>query len=489
MSQMVQILWKATKDITGAVDMETVQGTITLTKQVGTFQFDLKVTPANSSTIPVPGDQIDVWVNGTSTTGGFHLFGGTVTEVETTIDGGILQTYTVYCTDWSWQLSKKLVVQNFANVDPGQIVLDLMATYSDGSFTTSGVNMAGFPIQKIKFDYVPLNKAIQQLCNLIGWDWNVDPAKGLHFFLTSTAPAPFNLDDTSGNQEWPSLDVDINLTNMKNSVFVKGGTYYKIYNSSTTPDKYTTVAGQLVYSIAYPYDLSNQYGFGPMIVSLGGVNQTISSDVPGAEPAGYQVYYNDNGRFIRFASDPGGGQALVVYGTAKVPIVAHAQDSKGIATYGEIQDVISDTSIGTLQQAQMRAKADILQYGHAVYTVKFNTLKTGLYPGQIITLNSTILNVNVSLTIKQITVANYSPSGFLYQVEAYGSDQVNFIDIMSVLLQQQNQNTQTSPDSILEAYLVISEALALSDTLHQPVGTKGPYKWGTMKWGYSKWSP
>src|SRR4029077_18260392 len=101
-----------------------------------------------------------------------------------------------------------------------------------------------------------------------------------------------------------------------------------------------------------------------------------------------QVLYNPDNRYIQFTTTPGSGHTVKIYGDARVPILAHAQDSAGISAYGEIQDSIVDKLITTVSEAQARAQAEVLQYGHAVYTVKFKTLKTGLAVGMQITLNS-----------------------------------------------------------------------------------------------------
>jgi hypothetical protein len=474
MANSIQILKNTSTDITSCVNHKDTQGTIQLTKQVGTFYFTIDVTPQNVAKIPVLNDQIDVWVNGT-----YHYFGGTVTSIETIVQGGVTMQLQITATDWSFKLNKLLVKKNYANEDPADIVLDILESYTDGSYGTSFIQRGNFLLPTIKFNYQSVTKAIQALATLIGWDWNVDADKNVHFFLVENRPAPFNLDDTTGNLEWRTIDLTQDLTNMKNSVTVVGSTYPKEFTALNTPDKFKADGTQSVWSLAYPYQVDPAIGLMPMAVTLNGVGQTIGNALSD-NPADFQVMYSDSGRWIQFTSTPSAGQTIVVYGTAVVPIVAHASDPVGIAAYGEIEDVISDSKITTVAEAYLRAQADILQYGHAVNDLKFSTLLPGLFPGQQITLNSAILNgipgqQEVTLTVKTVTLAPYGPNQFEYQVEAIGSDVVSFVDIMGLLLQQEVASTAVDDSTVVEDLVPVTESLTPSDSVGY-TATSGPYQ-------------
>ena len=466
------------QDITAGVQRGSVQLNQKLTKDVGTLQFNIEVTVATTSMIPALNDEIAFWVNGVGS--GLKYFGGTVTNLETTIVGGILQQVAVTCTDWNFLLNKTIVAKNYAQMDPHDIIVDLITTYAPAGFTTSNVQKGNFLVPSIKFNYEQLFNCMQKLATLIGWQVTVDPNKNVQFFVDGYLTAPFNVDDTSGNQEWTTIDWQQDLTNMKNSVYVIGGNYKKVFADPAVPpasytpvDKYTSVAGTLVYPLAYPYDIST------MVVKLAGVSQTIGK----ANQSGtFQVYYSDVGRYIQFASDPGTGSTIEVTGTASVPIVAYASNPLAIAQYGAINESIVDKSITTNQEAFMRAQAEILQYGAAINDIKFSTLTPGLMIGQRITFNSAqFLNLfglsALNLTIKTLTATDYSPSQLEYQVECIGSDVVTFNDILSVLLQQENQNNPIDSSTVTETIVPVAESMALSDSI-TVTGTSAPYSWG-----------
>lgn len=465
-------------DISSSVDWKTVDLNLVLSKEVSALSFDVIKTP--SATIPAVADQIDLYDDSG------HIFGGTVTESRLTIDGGILRRYTIIATDWSYKFDAKMVAKTYTNQDPGTIVKDIISSFTSG-FTSANVQLAGYTVPSIKFNYQPPTKCIQKLAQLIGWDWYIDPAKDVHFFIGSglgaSAVAPFNLDDTSGNLEWPTIDYAVNSQNLKNSVYVIGATYKKTYTSVTAIDVYTSVNNVTTYPLVYPYTKAS------ITVTLGGVTQTIGTY--GIDnPASFQVLYsNATGAppFIIFSGNPGAGSQIKVYGAAEVPILGYANDTASIASYGEFQDTIVDKQITTYQEAQQRAIAEILQYGQPINDLKFKTLKTGLMIGQTITINSTILGINVTLTIERIRATSYSPTGLRYHVEAIGGDKVRFTDLMAVLLEQElNQNT-VDDTTILQVLVRITESLALADTVPAPSASTPPFTWNGFTWGLASW--
>jgi len=480
-------------DISTSIDWTTVDLVSVLTKEVSTLKFNVKIGAGQTlpvKTVPKLGDTIAMY----DSSG--QIFGGTVTEVETTV-AGLMLTNQVTCTDWSYLLDGTLVKKNYAMMDPHDIVIDLVTNFAGGKgFTTNHVQTAGFLVPSIKFNYQQPTKCLESLAKLIGWDWYIDPAKDIHFFLGDVESAigeggvaPITIDETSGQIEWNSLDVDQNLQNMKNSVFVIGGTYKKMFTALTTPDVYTTVGGTVVYAIGYPYEKSS------ITVTLDGVSQTVGIDQQ-TDPSTVQVLYNDTNRFVKFTSDPGTGHTLKVFGNARVPIVAHASDPTGISTYGEFQDVILDKKITSVVEAQSRATAEVLQFGHAVYDVKFNTLTAGCRLGQKIILNSSKFGVtNTPLVIKRVEATVFVPgaNGQLeYQIEAIGSDTVTFVDIMTTLLQTEATQNPVDDSTVTENLIPVSEGVGVHDTV-TATAAPGPYQWGPnastpFRWGFSKWS-
>lgn len=468
-------------DISSSVQSESFQLKTVLTKEVSTFQFNIRTY--GSKAVVLVGDQIDVYENGT------HIFGGTVVTIEVINEGGRLLTAQISCVDWSFRLNTKLVAKNYAAMDPADIVADIVANFTNGTYNASTyVVRGGFLVSTIKFNYEQVTVSIEKLAKQIGWEWYVDPDKNLHFFPPSlVSTAPFVIDDISGNLNWPTLDITEDLTNMKNSIYVIGGTYTKTFTALTTVDQYLTDGIKTVFSLAYPYDKST------LVVTLGGISQTIGTDQVTPD-ASVQVQYSDSGRFIRFTSVPTTGQTVLVYGNANIPILAHITNGTAIATYGEQQDVIIDANIKSVGEAQERAQAQIDLYGAPVYTVKFDTLKTGLVIGQTLTVNSVIWGIDIQVIVKELDGVIYDDgTKILYSITAIGTELVNFVDIMKVLILQANSDNSVDDSTVLQVLLSVQETLAAADVLKAPTTKTPPYTWGTSGasdgvWGLATWA-
>jgi hypothetical protein len=472
-------------DISSSVDWKTIDFVAQITKDVGTGKFNVRQNMANLSGVAVPviGDIIELY----DSTG--LIWAGTVTETEATIEG-LMLTWQITCTDWGYYFNGVLVKKNYAQMDPHDIVVDIVENFAAGKgFTTNHVQVGNFLIPSIKFNYQQPSKALQSLANLIGWDWYIDPNQDIHFFLGDVddgvgegGVAPITIDATSGKIEWNSLDIDLNITNMQNSVYVIGGTYTKTFTAGNTPDTFMTDGVAQFFSVSYAYEAnSTAFDTVPFTVTLNGDPQTIGI-ANQDDPADFQVMYNDAQRWIQFtAGAPSSGQTVLAYGSAKVPIVAHASDPSSVATYGEYQGVITDSKITSVPEAQQRAQAQILQFGHPVYDVKFNTLVPGLAIGQAITVNLPAFGIDEALIIKRIEAVGYAPgaNGQLeYQIECIGSDVVTFTDLMQSILQQEASQTTVDDSTVNENLLPESEEAFVAETLQTPVATTMPYELG-----------
>jgi hypothetical protein len=200
------------------------------------------------------------------------------------------------------------------------------------------------------------------------------------------------------------------------------------------------------------------------------------------------------GPSIKFTSDPGDGHTLKVFGNASIPIVAHLTSPTSIALYGEFQDTIIDKQIKSIQEAQARADAELIQFDHPVFDVKFDTLVRGLAIGQTIWLKSVLFGYGpkpYQLLIRRVEAVGYSPTELLFHVEALGSDNVTFTDLMMTLLQDSLAENVTPDNTILQEILPVAEGLEMTDAVTM-TGSSGPYQWGPgspqIIWSYFTWS-
>jgi hypothetical protein len=478
-----------------------------LTKSKGSFNFSIKApkAPTLPTHMPAIGDTIYVnyTINGTKVL----IFGGTLVTSEPIVSGGVVLLYQMTAMDWGYALDAYVVKANYADMDPHDIVVDLIANFAPAGFTTNHVQLGNFNVSTIQFNYQQLSKALQALATQIGWDWFVDANKDVHFYFaegnvaasSEVSLAPIIIDDTTGDIEWPTLDVQVDITNMKNAVYVVGGTYQKNFeldpNPLATPPQYAPIDVYQTDGVSMVFPLSYSYDQSTLTITLGGVGQSIGT-AQVTDPTTVEVLYDDSGRFIQFTTTPSAGQTVIVQGEANVPILAYVTDDTSIATYGIREDAISDSKILSVQQAQERAQADIDMFGDPVYVVKFNTISpftNQLSIGQQITLNSAKFGVsNKALIIKQINFVARTPNQLEAQVQCLGSEVVSFNDIMLQLLQQSLGGESTPASTVLQNLIPIEESIVIADTV-TITGTSGPYVWypgsgrPAMNFGFSLW--
>jgi hypothetical protein len=480
----------ASIDISSIVDWRSVDFTSILTKETGTASFTIRQNAAASVSIPAIGDTIELYDSSGI------IWGGTLTEREPTISG-LMITWQLKATDWGFEMDGTLVKKNYSGVDPSAIAIDIIDTFCAGKGINAAtvanggyVQVGNFNVPTIQFNYQQPSKALQSLANLIGWDWYIDPNKNLHFFLGDIddnagggavgdgGKAPITIDGVSGNIMWNTLDIDENITNLQNSVYVIGGSYPKVFTAGNTYDTYQTNGVQQSFPVAYAYTEST------VEVTLGGVAQRVGILNQVTDPTSVQVLYDSTNRNIQFTSGaPSSGQTVKIFGQANVPIVANATNATSITTYGLREGVIVDSKITSVQEAQLRAQAQIDQFGHAVYDLKVTTDTPGCRIGQVVMANVPSMGItNYPLIIKRVEATVLVPGAYgqlQYQLECIGSDNVTFTDLMTTILQQEAVQTTVGATTINENLVVVPETVTLADVLTVTVGAR-PYSYGPV---------
>lgn len=467
-----------TIDRSSSVDWSSLSWVSILTKEVDRFEFNIKKTSAK--TIPALGDTIELLEDG------LKLFGGILVERNEKIIGGILIGYDCRAKDWSAKLDGKLVVKSYANQTADAIVQNIIITYTTG-FTVVNVKPS-VSVGSIKFNYEQVSRALTQLADQINWDWYVDPDKDIHFFDEETATAPFNLDDTSGNYEWATLEINNTILNLKNYVFVRGGEYKKTISEANSVDSYLGDGTKKTFQLAYKYD--------NITVKKGGVVQTIGTDQQ-TDPATVDLLYNFNEKFIKFTAAPANAATVVIFGDAFIPIIAAVRDQGSIATYGEFQQAKIDKSIASVSEAQSRAKTELKKYSESTFEARFKTTKTGLRVGQQIQVGSVIRGFPTKkFKINRINGKARGNDHMEYEVFLIASGEITFTDIMVGLLSKDNKNITIATNEVLQRLEVFSEGITLADALTSYKRTP-PYTWGAggandpvspRGWSFFTWS-
>lgn len=149
--------------------------------------------------------------------GSTKLFSGRILSKEGDFLNPNLLKYRVECIDHSRDLNKKLVVESYLNQKSGDIFKDIITKYTSG-FTTTNV-ADGPEITKIAFDYIQVSEALDQIAETCGYQWYVDYDRDVHFFLETTYPASFQLDDDQ--KHYKDLNINSDISQLRNRIYVR----------------------------------------------------------------------------------------------------------------------------------------------------------------------------------------------------------------------------------------------------------------------------
>jgi hypothetical protein len=203
-------------DKTDQVEWSSVEKNEVLTKEPDTLRFRIKNYDAKVWK-PVLDDDIKLY----DTDGTTVIFGGVVIDIRDSTNA-LLRYVDVLCKDYTHTLDRKLVSVSYANVSAASVISSIITDFTTG-FTTTNV-VAPTIVNKVVFNYLTVSKALTKLAETLGnYDWYVDYNKDINFFENGTRYAPFNLDDTSGNHVWNSLEVKQNTSQLRNKIIIRGG--------------------------------------------------------------------------------------------------------------------------------------------------------------------------------------------------------------------------------------------------------------------------
>jgi len=150
------------------------------------------------------------------------------------------------------------------------VTFDNLQTLSASAYTRNGANGASQEVKFISFNYEYPSKCIQQIADLFQWKWYVDQDRDIHLFAQYGELAPFDLDDTGGKYIFRSLQINGNVDQLRNSVFVRGGQYL---DTAITED-----LGHQVDGLNKIFKLGYKYSADTMVLTLNGTEKALGQD-------------------------------------------------------------------------------------------------------------------------------------------------------------------------------------------------------------------
>ena len=431
----------------------------------------------NPTTAPSPGQAVTAYRDTTSN----MIFTGMIVSIlKSDIVPGRIYAYDVECMDYQKLLDRRLVAESYEDQTCGAIIEDIIDNYTTG-FTYNNVS-TGRVINKIVFNYLTVGKCIQELADLINFDWYVDVDKDIHFFAKETVFAPYEITDTTLRTMIKGWNITPDYSQIRNKIMVRGG--YELSDPQT--ESIVADGSQRSWPLsAAPHSLS---------ITVDTVSKTVGiENIDDESTKDYMMNYTE--KFVRCSSGtdtPTAGTIMAFTYSYRIPVIAYAQNYASQAAMaaieggdGIIEHIVKDETLTSANEAHDRAEMEINTWGKPLVSGNFQTTDChGWKPGQTLVVDRTGESLN----------GNYQVSGVLIKMKnGIVFYTINFHtvkdDLQSYLLRLADKLNRVvfRADETVDLFEMIAEEIIVSEGTWIIQLGAALQKWGTFKWGVGSW--
>ena len=424
----------------------------------------LKLVDRSGNGIPLTDQEIVITDNdGTVIFGGYVI---TVSMSSIKADGTVVAS--LGCVDYTRLLDSNLVHRTYENMTDAAIIADIVSRYCPGLGITTTNVVEGVTVDQISFNYLQPSQCIRQICDLTGRSWYIDYEKDIHYFPLTTNPAPFDID--SSNSDYIGLKVSKDSSQIKNRVYVRGGTKLSdptTYIEAGDGEKTIFVLPEKPHDVTVEVDRGSGY-----------VEETVG--IKNIDLSGYDWYLNFQEKYLEQDSGEAvltSAHKLKVTYSYDIPILVAIEDKDSIEEVGQREFAIFDKAIKTTQAARDRATAELTDYANRMIEGDFTTHETGFISGQYININLSAYGINDDYIIQRVTTTSQGAGKFIYHIQIASAKTMGIIRFLIELLEANKNLIELDDNEVIDELLNVSDAL-LSDSLQESltIDSAGPYR-------------
>lgn len=392
-----------------------------LTHQENTCQLTLK-----SGAKPIEGQELIVLDSLA------RKFAGIIDEVRAD-EQNTYSWYKCRARDYTYQLNKLLVTEVIIDMAADDAVKLIIAKYCPG-FTVNNVQAGAPVIDRLPIENILPSEALKLICEYVGWSWQVDYHKDIHFFnpeeLADLAPITLNASSQIRN-----LAHTVDTTGLRNRIKVWGG------NMLSDPIPVRWVADGVARQWSLPFKPSDNH------LTVGEVPVTLGPEF-GDNPQNFDYLLNYQEQYIKAANHtptPPEGTTMELIARQTTPVNTVVEDKVSQAAVAVIQGgdgvyehVISDSSIITLESALAAGLAELREHAPPRVRGAFDTEVSGWETGQILPIDLPLRGIEGTVVIQGVTITTVDTNTWSYRVE-YGGRLKRIPDFMRTLLSAQQK--------------------------------------------------
>ena len=390
-------------------------------------------------------------------------FGGVILEVNKSIQAGQMVVYDVVCCDYSLYANRELILERYDDKTVNYII-DAIVTKYAGTFTVTNVDCS-VEIDTVVFNRMTMTECLDKLAKLVGYSWYIDYDKDIHFFERAKNAAPFEITDTNGKYLQNTLSVRDDLSQLRNSVVIRGADE----EGTERTESYIADGEQVT------FPLSNKFAELP-VVNRDSTSMTVGVDFLHAEED-YDCFWSFGQKYIRFKDDtkPAESEIVSITGISLFPIIVKRFDPVSVAIYGTYEFFKENKDIKSRAEALEFAQAELGAYKDGIIEGSFQTDESGLRSGQLITIDSDLMDIDETFLIQRVQFRVLAKDKGVWIVTLATMRTVGIIQILQDLIRGVNIR-EFDPENLLTLIQFKDPASGI-DVLGTFAKTSPPYYW------------
>lgn len=429
--------------------------------------------------------------------GGTRIFAG-YAMVTASSEIGLEENLQVQGVSYEALLEKVVIKKQYTSaITDAAILTDLFAMYLSEIDTST--LQPGHSYERVRFNRWTLRKVIDFLSDNACADWYIDANKTLHYFTGEENSAPFELSDDpdlSDSMPYTNLQLNLDGSGVVNRVEVVGGYYVSQSDETfilagTGQDERVSLPFKLHAGSGSAIEVWRNDGteaapsWTALTVKVGYIDELSSTSEV--------LYYFETQVLEQQDNWPNLTNAVMVTGRREIPILTRVRDDESYKHYGRWFDgVIKDTEINDLTTARLRAQGYLAQNALSQPAITLTCYAPGLRSGQTVHITNTRRGITDDYLIQRVSVTVGINGQAQYDVEA-GTYNPDLVALLVALKRSTETVLEWRDDETLNEVLIQSEALGLSEGVHNMTATSGPYKWsptvdGAFNWSFGKWA-
>lgn len=433
-------------DRTNLIDWESFAIEDNINEQPNLCNFTIKVFEGQSYK-PEISDEVEAF------DGAIKIFAGKIIRVGNYGQGDVT-FFEIEAKDHTLDLDRILVIERFENKTVNEMIIYIVAHYLVGTGITHNNVNCGLGVSVVAFNNLSISKCLSELCELFNYSWYIDYDKDIHFFAKNDEPAPFNIADSSVNFIKDSLQIENDLSQLRNVVIIEGG---EITSDNTRTKTHVGDGTQKSFATDYKYSKKP-------VVKVNNVEVTVGTEFLNND-TDFACLWSYNEKYVRFVSPPANGLRIDIIGYYLIPIMAQVEDNASIGKYGRFEFKKIDKSIKTTDEAKQYGEAQLSAYSNTIREGGFRTYDSGLSSGQTISVKLTNRGIDESFLIMRVSLKMFSADRGEWSVELATLRTLGMISFLQSLLVGESKKVSLDEDAVLKKYYLDYQTIEVREEI------------------------